>query len=103
MKLIINNDEFEIKECIKFKDRLLGLMFKKNFNYGLLFNKCSSIHTFFMRESIDVIGLDDNNNVINYKKNLRPYRFLNFKGAKKIIELPANSIKDKCLKIKFEN
>ena len=103
MKLIINNDEFEIKECIKFKDRLLGLMFKENFNYGLLFNKCSSIHTFFMREAIDVIGLDKNNNVVDYKKNLRPYRFLKIKGSKKIIELPANSIKNHCLKIKFKN
>lgn len=103
MKLIINNDEFEIKECIKFKDRLFGLMFKKNFNYGLLFNECSSIHTFFMKEPIDVIGLDENNNVVGYKKNLKSYRFLKIKGSKKIIELPANSIKDKCLKIKFEN
>jgi len=103
MKLVINNKEFEIKECIKFKDRLLGLMFKKNFNYGLLFNKCSSIHTFFMREDIDVIGLDDNDKIIGYKKNLKPYRFLKLKGAKKIIELPANSIKNNRFKIKFKN
>ena len=103
MKLIINDKEFEIKECIKFKDRLFGLMFKKNFNYGLLFDNCNSIHTIFMKEAIDVIGLDEKNNVVGYKKNLKPYRFLRIKKAKKTIELPANSIDSDTLKIKPKN
>lgn len=32
------------------------------------------IHTFFMKFPIDVIVLDDNNQVVKVKKNLRPWR-----------------------------
>jgi len=87
----INYDciDIDIFLCDRFKDRLLGLMFKKNFNFGLQFNKCNSIHTFFMRENIDVILLDKNNYVIDIKKNLKPWRlfFFSFR-VKNIIELP---------------
>ena len=105
MKIIISNKEINIKNCSSFKDRLLGLMLKKNITYGLLFEKCNSIHTIFMKEEIDVIGLDNKNNVIGHKRCLKPYRFLKIKGAKKIIELPHNSINEDILntKIKFKN
>ena len=43
-----------------FKDKLLGLMFQKNINYGLYFPNVNKIHTFFMKEPIDIIGLDKN-------------------------------------------
>ena len=97
MKMNINNKEIEIKKCVSFKSRLLGLMFKKNFNYGLLFENCNMIHTIFMKESIDVIGLDCKNKVVGYKTNLKPYKFLKIKKAKKIIELPCNSINENVL------
>lgn len=105
MYILLNNKKIKIKDCIKYKDRLLGLMFKKNINEGLLFKKCNSIHTFFMFENIDVIGLDNNDIVVGYKKNLKPYKFLMVKGAKKIIELPCNSINEDILnkEIKFKN
>ena len=34
-------------------------MGKKNITYGMFFPGVSSIHTYFMKESIDVIGLND--------------------------------------------
>ena len=64
MKLKLNNQEIEIKKATNFKDRLLGLMGKKNITYGILFPNCNAIHTFFMKENIDVIGLNENNQVI---------------------------------------
>ena len=105
MYILLNNKKFKIKDCKKFKDRLLGLMFKKNINDCLLFRNCNSIHTFFMFESIDVVGLDNNDIVVGYKKGLKPYRFLIIRNAKKIIELPCNSINEDILnkKIKFKN
>ena len=105
MKIIINDKEIDIKNCTSFKDRLLGLMFKTNITSGLLFERCNSIHTIFMKEDIDVIGLNDNNKVVGYKKCLKPYKFLKIKSAKKIIELPSNSINKDILneKIKFKN
>ena len=99
MIINIDNKKIRIKECISFKDRLFGLMFKKNFDYGILLDKCNSIHTIFMKECIDVLGLDKDNVIIYYKKNLKPYRFLRIKKAKKIIELPTNFIKDNIKKI----
>jgi len=101
MKLVINNKEINIKNCTSFKDRLLGFMFKKDINTGLLFENCNSIHTLFMKEEIDVIGVDNNNIVVGYKKCLKPYRFLKINGAKKVIELPSNSITDDILNIKL--
>jgi len=76
MKIVINDKEINIKNCTSFKDRLLGFMFKKNITSALLFERCNSIHTLFMKEDIDVIGLDDNNKVVGYKKCLKPYKFL---------------------------
>ena len=49
-----------MKTCIKFKDRLIGNMFKKNI-IDMCFPKCNSIHTFFMLNPIDVYMTDKNN------------------------------------------
>ena len=57
----------EIKYARKFKDRLIGLMFKKNINYCLCFEKCNCIHTFFMRENIVVVFTDKNGNILKIK------------------------------------
>ena len=76
MKIIYNSKEFDIKVCNNFKDRLLGLMFKKNFNYGLCFPRCNSIHTFFMRQNIDVFMADKNNRITYIKKNLKPFKII---------------------------
>ena len=44
-----------MKVCTKFKDRLIGNMFKKNIQ-DMCFPKCNSIHTFFMFKPIDVFS-----------------------------------------------
>ena len=64
MKLKLNNKKIEIKKADDFKTRLIGLMGKNNINYGILFPECSAIHTFFMKENIDVLGINDQNQVI---------------------------------------
>lgn len=83
-----------IKEAKSFKDRFMGLMFKKNINYGLLFNNCRSIHTFFMKEEIDIVSTDENDNIIKQYKNVKPWKILIApKGTKKIYELPKKTLK----------
>ena len=87
-------DKITIYEAKSFKDRLFGLMFKKNINYCLLFNKCNSIHTFFMKENIDVVMTDKNNKILYIKKNMKKNRIiLPKKGVYKTYEFPANFIK----------
>lgn len=68
--------DIEIKMCDTFFKKLMGLMFKKNFNYGLCFKKCNSIHTFFMFKKIDVIMTDKNNKVLYIFNELKPYRII---------------------------
>lgn len=84
MKIIIANN---------FKDKLLGLMFKKNINYGLLIKNCKSIHTFFMLENIDVLLLDQNNCILKINRNVKPNKIVIYKTKKRtnILELPSNS------------
>lgn len=69
--------EINVKICTSFKDRLLGLMFKKkDSHYCLCFPKCNSIHTFFMRQNIDIIMTDKNNVVIHVIKSLKPWKII---------------------------
>ena len=83
----------KIRIAKTFKDRLLGLMFKKNINHGLLFKDCKSIHTFFMMEKIDVVATDKNDNIIKKYKNVKPWRVLIApKNTKNIYELPKDTI-----------
>lgn len=91
MFIIKNDKKLEIKICNKFFNRFLGLMFKKNFNYGLCFPKCNSIHTFFMRENIDIIMTDKNYNILYIFKNLKPNKIiLPKKNIYYTFELPIN-------------
>ena len=86
-------DNLEIKIAKSFKDRLIGLMFKKNINYGLLFKRCKSIHTFFMLDEIDVVAADNNDNVIKTYKKVKPWRVIIApRGTKMIYELPKGTI-----------
>ena len=94
MKLIIKDINIKVKECKTFKERLIGLMFKKNINYGLLFKKCNSIHTFFMLEPIDIIMTDKHDNIIYTYSNLKPWKIiLPKKGVINTYEFPKNTIK----------
>lgn len=95
MYMEINGKNIYIKNCKSFFSRLKGFMFtKKKIESGLLFEHCSSIHTFFMFQPIDVILLDKNNYIVKYYENLKPNRIiLPRKNIKKILELPVNSIK----------
>lgn len=91
LKLIYQNKEIEGKECKTFTSRLKGFMFKKNINTFLYFNNCNSIHTFFMKENIDVLLCNKNNQILYYYKNLSPNRIiLPKKYVTKVIELPTN-------------
>ncbi len=80
----------KVKEAKGFYQRLMGLMFKKNFNYGLLFKKCRSIHTFFMLKNIDVVATDENDNIIKIYKNVKPFKVIIApKKTKQIYEFPS--------------
>lgn len=90
MKLLYENKEIELKECKSFYSRLMGFMFRKNINSSLLFDKCNSIHTFFMKENIDVIMCDSNNNILFFYKDLPKNKIILPKtGVSKVFETPS--------------
>ena len=91
--ILLKYKNVEIKEAKTFYKRLTGLMFKKNIKYGLLFDKCKSIHTFFMKEEIDIIFTDSNDKIIKAYKCVNPRRILLApKGATRVYELPKGTI-----------
>lgn len=94
MKIVINNKSFKINKANTFSKRLKGLMFKKNIKEGLFIPKCNNIHTFFMKDNIDVIMIDKNNKIVLIKKNLKKNKIIYKKEAYHTIELPKNSIEN---------
>ena len=92
MEILINKQKFNVDYANTFRKRLLGLMGKKDIKKGIFFPKTRSIHTFFMKEDIDIIMIDKNNSVIYYKNNLKRNKIIIKKKAYHTIELPHNSI-----------
>ena len=91
MKLIYENKNIDIIDCNTFFSRLKGFMFRKEIKTALLFNSCNSIHTFFMRQNIDVIMCDKDNKIIYYYNNLKKNKIIwPKKKVYKTIELPVN-------------
>ena len=88
MNLIYGNKNIVLFECKSFFDRLKGFMFTKNINNAFLFDKCNSIHTFFMKESIDIVGLDKNMVVREVYFNVSPNKIIFLRKSKHTLELP---------------
>jgi len=75
--------------------RAKGLLGRTGLDQGeaLILDPCSSIHTFFMKFSIDVLFLDKQNKVVKIAKNLKPGRlFGTILKGKLCIELPVGII-----------
>ena len=61
---------------------------------------CNSIHTFFMKENIDICITDKDNNIIYLKENLSKNKvILPIKKGKYVYEFPINTISKYNLKL----
>lgn len=74
-----------------FKEKLMGLMGRSNINYGMFFPNVNSIHTFFMKEAIDVIGLNKDMIIMEIHPNIKPNRILLLNHSNHTLELPQNT------------
>lgn len=75
--------------------KALGLMGKKDIKEGIVLVRCNSIHTFFMRQNIDVVMTDKNYKILYIYKNLKKNKIIWPK--KKVyytFELPKGTIHD---------
>jgi len=77
-----------------FMDRLVGLLSRKNLpvDTGMFFPKCSAVHTFGMRFSIDVLFIDAEGRVIKIV-TMNPWRIQSARGASSVLELSAGAAK----------
>lgn len=75
LKKVLNNKIIcsDLKYCQSFTDRSLGLLRKSN-PKNLLFKTRFGIHTFFLKEPIDVIILNEDKRIVGIKKSLKPNR-----------------------------
>ncbi len=71
-----------------FYQKLIGLMGKHNINYGMFFPNVASIHTFFMREAIDIIGLNKDMIITEIYPNITPNHTLFLKKSIHTLEVP---------------
>ena len=92
MRIIINNQEFIVDIANNFKKKFLGLMGQRNISKGMFFPKTRSIHTFFMKDNIDIIMINKKNYIVYYKKNVPRNKIIIKKEAYHTIELPKNSL-----------
>ncbi len=93
MYVIINKKKYDIVIMNSFFKRLKGLMFRKeSIDKIYMFPRCSSIHTYFMRQNIDVCILDKNY-IVTYKcSSMKPRKILIKKGYY-TLEMPLNTSK----------
>jgi len=93
MKLLIDNKLIPLYKANSFYKKLMGFMFKKSINYALLFENCNGIHTFFMKEEIDVILTDKENKILYLYPNLKKNKIIMpKKNVYNTYELPKGSI-----------
>lgn len=80
----------------KFFPRFMGLMGKKGLGKeeAVLFPKCNSIHTFFMRFPIDVVFLSAEGQVVEVIEAMKSWRLLlPRRGVRHTLELAAGNSK----------
>ncbi len=85
-----------------FLSRLFGLTIRRRLKggEGFLIENCSSIHTFWMRYSIDVVFLDEKNLVLAIYHNIKPFRVTPFiRDACSVLELKSGAIERTSLKV----
>jgi uncharacterized membrane protein (UPF0127 family) len=73
--------------------RFWGLMWRRSLpeGEGLLIDPCGSIHTMFMRFSIDVVFLDAENRITRIAESLQPFRVALGKGGRRVLEMQAGT------------
>ncbi len=77
--------------------RSRGLLGRKELQpkEALVITCCNSIHTFFMRFSIDVLFVDAGNKIVGIKNGLKPWRLSPiYWRAPFAIELPSGAIRE---------
>ena len=85
----------EVQKAASLWSRMKGLLGRKSFQEGegLWIERCRSIHTHFMRFSIDAIFVDGKGTVIRTFENLKPFRMTPYqRKADHVLEVPSGTL-----------
>lgn len=85
-----------LKEARTSYDRTVGLLGLKELpsDQGLWIHRCNSIHTFFMKFSIDCVFMNKNFEVVSVVTDVQPWRLVFPRwGASSVVELAAGVAK----------
>ncbi|MFI3260223.1 MAG: hypothetical protein R3Y13_00690 [bacterium] len=78
MKIILNNIQYDICNCDTFTKRIFTLVGKKNINKAYYYQNENKVHTFFLFDNVDIIGIN--------KKNIVIFKYLDV-PRNKIVEI----------------
>lgn len=90
-QIIVSN----LKVAHSFFARAKGLLGLKNLENqeGLWIERCNSIHTWFMKFSIDCVFVDKTLKTVFVRKNIQPWGFVwPIWSARSVFELPSGTI-----------
>jgi uncharacterized membrane protein (UPF0127 family) len=81
--------------------RMKGLLGRKSLpsGEGILLRPAGSVHTAFMRFSIDCVFLDREGEVVAIRPDVKPWRTAAARGAKAVLELPAGEAERRGLQV----
>ncbi|KEO81967.1 DUF192 domain-containing protein [Tumebacillus flagellatus] len=86
---------WEVEMAASFWRRLRGWIGRRNMPIGaaLVIQSCNGIHTFFMKEEIDVAFLDAEQRIVHLLHRVKPNYLAPFvRGATHVIEFPAGTL-----------
>ncbi|HEU4964810.1 MAG TPA: DUF192 domain-containing protein [Bacilli bacterium] len=86
---------WRVERAETFWTRLRGWMGRQDVQEGaaLVIRPCNSIHTFFMKQPIDVAFVDGDERIVGMLHRVEPGKVSRiFKGAAAVIELPAGTL-----------
>jgi uncharacterized protein len=74
--------------------RMKGLLGRRGLalDEGLLIRPCSSVHTYFMRFSLDIVFIDRESRVVKVVRDLKPFRFSGARGSHFVLEMAAGAL-----------
>lgn len=81
--------------------RMRGLLGRRDLpqGEGILLRPAGSIHTFFMRFSIDAVFLNESGVVLGIAAGIRPWRVAACKSARSVLELAAGESERRGLEV----
>ena len=62
---------------------------------AMIFPRCSSIHTYFMQQDLDIVFLDREKQVLSFRTGIKPWKMIfGPRNTETVIELPSNTLYD---------